>query len=47
MNQKPRTLTVLTHQYPKETSEAVRRLIDYAIEAGVEVRLSDEEAEKH
>ena len=47
MNKKPRTLTVLTHQYPRETSEAVRRLIDYATEAGVEVRLSDEEAQKH
>src|SRR3954463_4610108 len=47
MNQKPRRITVLTHQYPRETSEAIRRLIDYATEAGVEVQLSDEEATKH
>jgi NAD+ kinase len=47
MNEKPRTVTVLTHQYPQETSEAIARLIDYATEAGVEVRLSDEEARKH
>jgi NAD+ kinase len=44
---KPRTITVLTHQYPGETSEAIRRLIEYAGEAGVEVRLSEEEVEKH
>jgi NAD+ kinase len=44
---KPRSITVLTHQYPGETSDAIRRLIDYAIDARVEVRLSDEEVEKH
>jgi NAD+ kinase len=44
---KPRTITVFTHQYPKETSEAIRRLIDYAIGEGVEVRLSEEETRKH
>ncbi|MEA2422668.1 MAG: kinase [Thermoleophilaceae bacterium] len=43
----PRTISVLTHQYPEETSEAIRRLIDYSLEAGVEVRLSKEETEKH
>jgi NAD+ kinase len=47
VNEKPGSITVLTHQYPQETSEAIRRLVDYATEAGVEVRLSDEEAEKH
>jgi NAD+ kinase len=47
MSEKPRTITVLTHQYPKETSEAIRRLIVYAMEADVEVRLSEEEARKH
>jgi NAD+ kinase len=44
---KPATITVLTHQYPEETSEAIRRLIEFATEAGVEVRLSEEETSKH
>jgi NAD+ kinase len=44
---KPRSITVLTHQYPGETGDAIRRLIDYAFEAGVEVRMSEEEARKH
>jgi NAD+ kinase len=43
----PRAITVLTHQYPEETSEAIRRLIEFSRETGVEVRLSSEEAEKH
>jgi NAD+ kinase len=47
LSAKPGAITVLTHQYPQETSDAIRRLIDYAGEAGVEVRVSDEEAEKH
>jgi NAD+ kinase len=44
---KPKRVRVLTHQYPEETSEAIRRLIDYAGAAGVELRLSGEEARKH
>ncbi len=32
---KPRTITVMTHQYPEETSEAIRRLIDFAVSEGV------------
>ena len=44
---KPRAITVLTHQYPQETSEAIRKLIDYATGAGVEVRVPEEEAKKH
>jgi NAD+ kinase len=44
---KPRAITVLTHQYPSETSQAIRQLIDYAAEAGVEVRLPQQEVEKH
>lgn len=47
MSRKPGAITVLTHQYPQETSDAIRRLIDHAVEAGVEVRVSEEEAEKH
>jgi NAD+ kinase len=44
---KPRAITVLTHQYPQETSQAIRRLIDYATGSGVEVRVSEAEAAKH
>jgi NAD+ kinase len=44
---KPRAITVLTHQYPQETSEAIRRLIEYATGAGVEVRVPEHEAAKH
>ena len=44
---KPRAITVLTHQYPRETSGAIRQLIDYATKAGVEVRVPEEEAVKH
>jgi NAD+ kinase len=44
---KPRRITVLTHQYPEETSDAIQRLIDYALAEGVEVRLSEGEATKH
>jgi NAD+ kinase len=44
---KPGTVTVLTHQYPEETSDAIRRLIDYALGEGVEVRLSEDETRKH
>ena len=45
--QKPRVITVLTHQYPEETSGAIRRLIDFALDEGVEVRLTAAEASKH
>jgi NAD+ kinase len=44
---KPSSITVLTHQYPEETADAIRRLIDYANEAGIEVRMSEGEARKH
>jgi NAD+ kinase len=44
---KPRTITVFTHQYPEETEDAVRRTIEFATEAGVQVRLPRYEAEKH
>ena len=40
-------ITVLTHQYPQETADAIGRLIDYASRAGVEVRVSEEEVAKH
>ena len=45
--EKPRVITVLTHQYPQETADAICRLIDYALAQGVQVRLSDAETRKH
>ena len=44
---RPSAITILTHQYPEQTSDAVRRVIELATEAGVEVRLSQEEVAKH
>jgi NAD+ kinase len=44
---KPSKITVFTHQYPRETAGAICRVIDLAVEAGIEVRLSEEEATKH
>lgn len=43
----PRRITVFTHQYPGETAGAIRRLIEKACAAGVEVQLPHEEVEKH
>jgi len=44
---RPRAITILTHQYPEQTSEAVRKVIEIATEEGVDVRLPREEVEKH
>jgi NAD+ kinase len=41
------SLTVFTHASPEQTGGALRRLIELAREAGVEVRLDDKEVEKH
>jgi len=43
----PRSLTVFTHANPDQTRDALRRVIELAREAGVEVRLPQREAEKH
>jgi NAD+ kinase len=43
----PRTITVFTHQFPDDTDDAVRRLIDAASERGVRLRFPPGEAEKH
>lgn len=43
----PRRITVFTHQYPGETAGAVRRLLEEAGAAGVEVCLPPDEVEKH
>jgi NAD+ kinase len=40
-------LTILTHQYPEQTSEAVRRVIEIATEEEVTVALPEEEVRKH
>jgi len=42
-----RTATVLTHRRGRETSEAVRQLIATARRAGVALRFSADEAQKH
>jgi len=43
----PRSIALFTHRAPEETGEAVRRVLDAAQEANVEVRLPAREAEKH
>ena len=43
----PRTLSVLTHGHPEDTTPAVGRLIEAAERAGVEVRLPPDEERKH
>jgi NAD+ kinase len=43
----PRRLTLFTRRSPEQTTEAVHRLLDVAAEAGVEVLVPVEEAEKH
>lgn len=43
----PKRITVFSHSRTDDTGPPLKRLIDSAVEAGVEVLLSDEEAEKH
>jgi NAD+ kinase len=43
----PRTMTLLTHEYPEQTSAAVRWVVDRACSAGIEVRLPEQEVIKH
>ncbi len=47
MSRPPRSLTVFTHKRPEHTTEALRRVIELARKAGVEVRVPQEEREKH
>jgi NAD+ kinase len=42
-----RTVTVSTHKRPEMTGGALRRVIELAREAGVEVHLPEDEVEKH
>ena len=44
---KPDAITLLTHQYPDQTGDAVRWVMKQAAEAGIEVRLPPEEVRKH
>jgi NAD+ kinase len=43
----PRAVTLFTHDDPTDSGPAVRRLIDAAAAAGIEVRIPTAEAEKH
>jgi NAD+ kinase len=43
----PGTITVFTRRNPEQTAAALERVVDLAIEAGVEVRIPAEEVEKH
>jgi NAD+ kinase len=44
---RPRAISIVTHQYPEQTGEALRRVLRLAERAGVEVRLSPGERQKH
>jgi NAD+ kinase len=44
---KPKSITVFTRRNPDETTDALRRLIDLAIQDGVEVRVPADEVTKH
>ena len=43
----PRTITVFTRRNPAHTADALRKTIDIAVEAGIEVRVPADEVEKH
>jgi NAD+ kinase len=43
----PRSITVFTRRNPANAPDAVRRVVDLALDAGVEVRIPPEELEKH
>jgi NAD+ kinase len=43
----PRSMTVFTRRNPQHTTDALRRVIDLGLEAGVEVRVPAQEMEKH
>ncbi|MEA2364053.1 MAG: kinase [Thermoleophilaceae bacterium] len=46
MIDRPRSITVFTHTRPGDTEGALRRVVELATEAGVEVRLPSAETEK-
>jgi NAD+ kinase len=43
----PRSLTVFSHARPEQTDDALRRVIELARAAGVEVRIPQDELDKH
>ena len=43
----PRSIVIVTHTIPEETSDAVRKVVVAARDAGIEVFLPPEELEKH
>ena len=43
----PRTITVVTHEYPEQTRDALGRVLDLARDAGVKLVLPPREREKH
>jgi NAD+ kinase len=47
LSRPPRSLTVFTHARPEQTNDPLRRLIELAREAGVEVRVPQPEVGKH
>jgi NAD+ kinase len=44
---KPGSITIFSHSRPRDTGPALRRIVEIAREAGVEVRLPSAEIEKH
>jgi NAD+ kinase len=44
---KPGSITIFSHTRPRDTGPALRRIVEIAREAGVEVRLPTAEIEKH
>ena len=44
---RPKTITVFTRRNPAHTAEALRRAIEIAVEAGIEVRVPADEVQKH
>ena len=47
MSRPPRSLTVFSHARPDQTGDALRRVIQMARDAGVEVNVPEAEVEKH
>jgi NAD+ kinase len=47
VNDRPRSVTIFTHRRTEETAPAVETVIRLAGDAGAEVRIPSEEAEKH
>jgi NAD+ kinase len=43
----PRRLTIFTHANPQQTGDALRRVLEMAHDAGVEVRVPQSEVDKH